>query len=192
MRRTLSAILVCGVVLAWAFQSKDGTTGAHLPAQAAADVLREAAGTDGAFLAARNVNETYDQANLASLMQYPTENIVVVTLTGKELRSAFERSVALYPQPNPSFLQISGFSVEFSQAGMPESRVQNVSLANGNPLDENRRYTIAMPLSLGRGGMGYFKIWDKSKITKELTITVEGALKGKRFATSSPRWLVRP
>lgn len=166
--------------------------GAHSPSQAAADVIKDAAGTDGAFLPARSVSASYDPNNLASMLQYPADDIVVVKLTGKEIRLAFERSISLFPQPNSSFLQISGFTVEFSAAGAPESRVLNVTAA-GAPLEENRSYSIAMPGSLGRGGMGYFKIWNKSKIERTLpSATLESVLKGRRYAASSPRWVARP
>jgi hypothetical protein len=182
----LSMVLMTGT--AWA---QNPGAGAHLPSQAAADVIRDAAGTDGAFLAAGLVRESYSQDNLASLLQFPTDEIVIVRLKGSEIRQAFERSVSLYPQPNSSFLQISGFTVEFSPAGDPEKRVLNVSAGGGN-LDENRSYTVAMPATLGRGGQGYFKIWDKAKIERTLSgVTVESVLKGKRFASTSPRWVSR-
>ena len=167
-------------------------TGAHGPSQAAADAVRDAAATDAAFLPARSVGGTLDQANLASLLQFPTDDIVVVKLTGKAVRAALERSVSLYPQENSSFLQLSGMVVEFSQAGAPESRILNVTV-NGAQLDENRAYTIAMPGSLGRGGSGYFKIWDKSKIERTVPgVTLESVLKGRRYVSSSPRWVARP
>ena len=56
-------------------------------------------------------------------------------------------------------------------------------------LENGKTYSIAMPANLGRGGLGYFKIWDKSKIAKTIEgATVESVLKGKRFVESSPRW----
>jgi len=165
--------------------------GPHLASQAAADVLREAAGTDGAFIAARSVSSNVDNNNLAAMLQFPTDDIVVVKLSGRDLRAAFERSISLYPQPNSSFLQLSGFVVEFTSAGAPESRVMNVSV-NGSPLDENRTYSVAMPGSLGRGGMGYFKIWDKQKIERTLPgATLESVLKGKKFVATPLRWVSR-
>jgi 2',3'-cyclic-nucleotide 2'-phosphodiesterase (5'-nucleotidase family) len=167
-------------------------TGAHLPSQAAADVIKEAAAADAAFLPARSVNASYDANNLASLLQYPTDDIVVVKLSGKDIRAALERSISLYPQANSSFLQLSGIVAEFSQAGAPDSRIMNVTV-NGSVLDENRTYKVAMPGTLGRGGMGYFKIWDKSKIERTVAgVTLESALKGRHYAPSSPRWVVRP
>ncbi|HZH98500.1 MAG TPA: 5'-nucleotidase [Fimbriimonadaceae bacterium] len=187
--KRLGLILI--TVLATTAWAQNPGAGAHLPSQAAADAIRDAAGTDGAFLAAGLVRETYSPDNLASLLQFPTDEIVVVRLKGSEVRQALERSVSLYPQPNSSFLQLSGFSVEFTGAGDPQKRILNVN-AGGGDLDENKSYTVAMPATLGRGGQGYFKIWDKAKIERTLSgVTVESVLKGKRFATTSPRWVLR-
>ena len=197
MRSILSLVILAVLTGFSATQGAKGTSanpeaGAHLPSQSVADAIKEAAGTDGAFVPARSVSATYDANNLASMLQYPADDIVVVRLTGKEIRLAFERSISLFPQPNSSFLQLAGFTVEFSAAGAPDSRVLNVT-AGGAPLDENRAYTIAMPGSLGRGGMGYFKIWNKSKIERTLpSATLESVLKGRRYAASSPRWVARP
>lgn len=194
--RNLAAFAVLATASAvLAAQAKPAASpqeGAFLPGQAVADVLREVGGADLAFVPARSLGATFDGANLASLVLFPTDDVVVVKLTGREVRQALERSVALYPQPNSSFLQVSGLQVEFSMAGAPESRVLNVS-ANGGALDENRGYTVAMPGSLGRGGSGYFKIWDKSKIERTVPgATLESILKGRRYVASSPRWLPRP
>jgi 2',3'-cyclic-nucleotide 2'-phosphodiesterase (5'-nucleotidase family) len=164
-------------------------TGAHLPSQAAADVLREYAGTDGAFLAAGLVKPAYQKSEeLSALVQYPTDELVVVTITGAQVKSAFERSLSFFPMPNPGFLQISGFEVNFSKEAPQGQRVVQVR-CNGLALDESKNYQIAMPASLGRGGLGYFKIWDKTKITKTFDKSVESILKGKRFTETSSRWL---
>jgi 2',3'-cyclic-nucleotide 2'-phosphodiesterase (5'-nucleotidase family) len=189
--RRLVTSLVAILAFALAFASADNpATEAHAASQAAADVLRESSGADGAFLAAGLVKESYKSDNLATLLQYPTDELVLVSLRGSQIRQAFERSVSLYPQPNTSFLQISGFEVVFSKSGAPGQRIVGIT-AKGAKLDDEQTYTIAMPNTLGRGGLGYFKIWDKSKIVKTFDQTVEDVLRGKRFTESSPRWLAQ-
>ncbi len=169
-------------------QATGPEAGAHQPSQAAADVLKQFAGADGAFMAAGLVKETYQKDNLASLLQYPTDDIVVLTLTGAQIKQAFERSVSLFPQPNTSFLQISGFEVTFNKSNAPDARIVSVTVG-GAPLDVTHEYKVAMPSSLGRGGLGYFKIWDKSKITKTFDkTTVESVLKDKKYVETAPRW----
>jgi 2',3'-cyclic-nucleotide 2'-phosphodiesterase (5'-nucleotidase family) len=187
MKRAFVAMLLAvASVLAW---SQDGPeVGAHLPSQSAADVLRVFAGADCAFMAAGLVKNSFDKDNLASLLQFPSDEVVVVNLTGSEIKQALERSVSLYPQPNPSFLQLSGLEATFNRAGTPGQRIVNVAV-NGSKLDEKRTYSVAMPASLGRGGLGYFKIWDTSKIARSFDkTTVEKVLKGKHYSDTSQRW----
>ena len=63
----------------------------------------------------------------------------------------------------------------------------------GSKLDESRTYNIAMPSQLGRGGVGYFKIWDKSRIVRTLeNATVESVVKDKKVTTTKNRWIAQP
>lgn len=167
----------------------DPAAGAYTPAQIAADDLRDFAGSDGAFLAADQVKTTYSKQNLATLLSYPTYKLVVMSLTGAQLKTAFERSVSLYPQDNASFLQISGFEVTFSKSAAPWSRVLKVSVG-GSPMDDHKTYTVAMPDELANGVLGYFKVWDKSQITKTFANTLESILNRKPYVATSPRWTV--
>ncbi len=189
LKRHLAACIALLMLTAGGF-AENPDRGAHLPSQAAADVLRDVAQTDGAFLAAGLVKTSYQTNNLASLLQYPTDNIVIVKLSGAQLKQAFERSLSLYPQANTSFLQLSGFEVTFNPNGASGQRVISVE-QDGAPVGDAQDYTIAMPSSLGRGGLGYFKIWDKSKIVRTLETTVETALRGKPYQETAPRWIAR-
>jgi 2',3'-cyclic-nucleotide 2'-phosphodiesterase (5'-nucleotidase family) len=187
--RTVFSVLAAAVALSALAQQKGPAAEAHLPSQAAADVLRDAANADGAFLAAGLVKESFQQDNLASLLQYPEDEIVVLGLKGSLIKQAFERSISLYPQQNTSFLQVSGFEIAFDPNAAPGARVKRISAA-GSPLDDNKTYNVAMPASLGRGGLGYFKIWDKTKIVNTVpNLTVEKALSGKKMQTTMPRWV---
>ncbi len=156
-------------------------------AQAAADVIRSVAGTDFSFLAAGLLKSTYNRDDLCSILEFPTDEIVVVNLTGAEIRNALERSIQLYPQSNTSFLQVSGMDITFKKNALPNERIVSVTTPSG-PLTDTKTYTVAMPGNLGRGGLGYFKIWHKGKISKSLGTTLEQALKGKKSAESLPRW----
>lgn len=194
MKRFRTAVTVLGALSLLALatyavaQSKSnaGKEG-HSGAQTAADAIRDQAGADGAFLTAAYVKTSYSPKDLASLMQYPTEGIVVLKLKGSQVRSAFERSVSLYPQANVSFLQISGFTVDFSA----DKKITGIATDSG-PLDDNKVYEIAMPALLGRGGMGYISIWNKGMIDRTIQgATLESVLKGKGESASSSRWRVR-
>lgn len=159
--------------------------------QSVADQLRDAAGVEGAFVAEGLIRQPLQNDNLATALQYPTDEIVVVTLKGSLVRQALERSVSLYPKSNTSFLHLSGFEVVFDGNRDPGDRIINVDTASGK-LDDGRTYEIAMPSSLGRGGLGYFKIWDKSKITRTVAgKTVEDATRGKKVVEGKFRWSAR-
>ena len=187
--RFIGLLVMVSAVWAQGPSAETAQIGAHAPAQSAADALKSAAGTDGAFLAAGLIKDGFNRDDLSTMLLYPTDEVVVLNLTGTQLKLAFERSVSLYPQPNTSFLQISGFEVTFNKNGLPNSRVTNVTVG-GMKLEDGKTYTVAMPANLGRGGLGYFKIWDKSKITKTLAgVKMEDVLRGKRAVDSSPRWL---
>ncbi len=177
-------LAIAGVGAAWAGPE----TEAFGPAQVAADAMREAAGADMAFLAAGMIKSNYDPKDLSSLLQFPTDELVVVSLKGSQVRQALERSVSLYPAPNTGFLQLSGLEAAFSKSAAPEHRITSV-IVGGNKLDDSRTYTVAMPASLARGGLGYFKVWDRNAITRTLSgRTMESILQGKPFTGSSPRW----
>jgi 2',3'-cyclic-nucleotide 2'-phosphodiesterase (5'-nucleotidase family) len=173
-----------------ALAAEDGPdVGAHSASQCAADAVREFAGTDGAFLAAGLLKKTYQKDNLATILEYPSNNVVVLSLTGSQIRAAFERSVSIYPQPSEIFLQISGFEVTFKKSGTPNRRIVSINV-NGSKLDESKSYTVAMPSSLAHGGLGYFKIWETAKTVKNFdNMTMEQVLRGKKASDTSPRWL---
>jgi hypothetical protein len=141
------------------------------------------------------MKDTSSPDNLASALQYPSDEVVVVALTGAQVRQAFERSLSLYPHPSSSTLHISsGFEVVFQPNADPGKRVVSVNTSSGK-LDDDKIYNIAMPEQLGRGGLGYFKIWDKTKIVRYVQTsthknkTLEDILKGKKMAATKSRWI---
>jgi 2',3'-cyclic-nucleotide 2'-phosphodiesterase (5'-nucleotidase family) len=181
---------IVSAVAAW--QGRKVEIEAFGPAQCAADVLRKEAGADGAFIAAGLLRDSFQADNLATMLEAPNDELVVIELRGSLVRQAFERSVSLYPQPNASFLQISGFDVVFNPDALPNQRVKSIS-ADGGAFSDAQTYRIAMPVSLARGAYGYFKIWDKTKIVATLPdMTVEKALTGKRVVETRPRWVAQP
>ncbi len=194
MNRLISLSILAAALAAPAFGKlpEDGPDlGAHSASQLAADLIRDAAGSDGAFLAAGILKpKSLQKDNLASILQYPTNTIIVLSLTGTQIREAFERSVSMYPQPNEGFLQISGFEVTFKKTGAPEHRVVSINAGTAK-LDDSKTYNIAMPSTLAHGGLGYFKIWQNAKTVKVLDkTTVEEVLRGKRVSDTAPRWSV--
>lgn len=185
------ALVVCSLVFGSVMlRAQEVDSGAHLPSQAAADALREFANADGAFLPAGLLNSVAAKDNLSALLQHPSDTPVVVTLTGTQIRQALEHSVALYPQASSFFLQISGFEVTFRRDASATPRIVSVT-TSGTKLDEGRSYTVAMPSQLARGALGYFKIWDKERISRTFgATTMEAVLKGKKYVETAPRYTI--
>ncbi len=190
LSRYLAPIAGCLLALvSSAFAAEDGPdVAAHSTSQAAADVVRDFAGSDGAFLAAGLLKKSFQKDNLASILAYPSNTIVVLTLTGAQIRAAFERSLSLYPQPNEAFLQISGFEVTFKKNALSQNRLLSIT-ADGSKLDDARTYNVAMPSTLAHGGLGYFQIWENAKTFKTFDTTIGQVLQGKRAVDTTPRWL---
>lgn len=96
---------------------------------------------------------------VSTLLANPGEKWAVRRLTGAEIRAALEHAVRTAPLPNSSFLQVSAsVSFQYSASGPRDQRVGTV-LIGGAPLNDAQVYTVAMPLSLAKGGSGYFKIF---------------------------------
>ena len=125
---------------------------------------------------------------LSELKSAATDEVAVVDLKGSQIRAALERSVSLYPSTSMSFLQLSGIDAAFSKSAPADKRIVSASV-NGAKLEDGRTYSVAMPVSLARGGYGYFKIWEKTQLTRTLNgVTLESLLKGKKASDTSPRW----
>ncbi|HCE01455.1 MAG TPA: hypothetical protein DER07_10480 [Armatimonadetes bacterium] len=185
--RSLASIAALAALTAWAEAPGDLLR----VGQSVADALASAAGTPHAFVAEGLLRSPAQKDNLASALLYPSDEVVVVALKGSQVRQALERAASLYPKANPSFLYLSGFEATVDPGKDPGSRVVAVQAA-GSKLEDDKTYEIAMPSSLGRGGLGYFKVWDKSKIVRTLpNVTVEDVLRGKPVGSSEPRWLER-
>lgn len=134
-----------------------------------ADTMRSAAKSDAAVIAASSFTDvtlpegTVSASDVLSALEFRGDNVVVMKLTGQELRRALEHGFALYPQPNSAFLQISGISMVVDPKAAKGHHVVSVTI-DGAPLDPSQSYTIAMPSPLANGALGYFKVWSPSEI----------------------------
>lgn len=161
------------------------------PAQAAADYLRTATKADLAFLPAGVLKPSFKAGELSGMLLFPADDVCVVRLTGNQVRQALEKSIAIYPSPNPGFLQLSGIVATFSKNADPSHRITSVTLSGAN-LENDKSYRVAMPGSLARGGLGYFTVWDKSAIAETLpNLNMGAVLKGKSGTEADPRWRVQ-
>lgn len=187
MKGVFALFFVAAVGLASAQTPKEMSAESINRGQSIADAIQSVAGSDAAFFASGLVKEG-TRGDLATQAQYPSDEIVVVKLTGAQIKTALERSISLHPSANPAFLYVAGMEVTFAPKNAPDSRITAVSIG-GSALVNTSTYRVAMPGSLARGGLGYFSVWDKKDF--ETTIqgaTVESALKGKSASASTSRW----
>ena len=80
--------------------------------------------------------------------------LVMLEVPGKVLLDVLERSVAIYPREFGGFLQVSGLTFVFDPTRPPGQRVVRV-LVGSQPLDPERRYTLATNSYTAGGGDGY-------------------------------------
>lgn len=113
------------------------------------------------------------------------DNVIIMTLTGKELRQAFERSAAALPEPAGAFLQVSGLRVEYDPldapmvlekdargdavgVAQPGRRVRRLEFCDRTgtcaPLDQNATLKVAASAFLAGGGDGYVMFRDAPRI----------------------------
>ncbi|MCS6774955.1 MAG: 5'-nucleotidase [Chloroherpetonaceae bacterium] len=147
-----------------------------------ADAIREVAQADAAFIAASSFTEisplprgNVSIESVLKALDFRSDNVLVVKLTGQQIVRALEHGLYLYPKPNSGFLQFSGLTVTIHPEAEKEGRVVSVKVG-GSPLEPGRTYRVAMPAPLANGALAYFKIWKKSDIETDTKITLEEAV----------------
>jgi 2',3'-cyclic-nucleotide 2'-phosphodiesterase (5'-nucleotidase family) len=139
-----------------------------------ADAVKFSAGSDIAFIAGSEIKAKeqpfpigkVSNLDLQSLISYPNDPLVTLNLTGKALKNALERSLSVYPQPNPGFLQVSGLKFSVDPKLPVNQRVIGI-LINKKPIADDQNYIVAMSSSLANGALGYWRVWDKTAIKQK-------------------------
>jgi 2',3'-cyclic-nucleotide 2'-phosphodiesterase (5'-nucleotidase family) len=154
-----------------------------------ADAIRDSVHAPIGLLAAGSLREVTipkgkaDASDIRQCIQYPDDKIVVMELTGAEIRQALERSVSIYPQKNLGFLQVSGIRVVIRPENAKGNRIASLAMDSG-PFSDDAKYQVATTVPVANGAYGYFTIWDKAEIAKAKTITISQALTD--FLAASP------
>lgn len=123
-----------------------------------ADAIKNAANSDIAFINGGSLRTSIEpgeitKGKLAEL--FPFGNIVqIIKLTGQEVVNALEVSVGGYPEAQGGFLQVSGVTFSFDSSKEKGNRVFDVKV-NGNNIDLNKEYSVAINDFLSQGGDGY-------------------------------------
>lgn len=165
-----------------------------------ADAIRAASKADAAIIAASAFADisalpkgNVSAEDILKALEFRSDNIVIVKLTGNQINRAFEHALYLYPKPNSGFLQFSGFTVTVNPDAEKEGRVGSVKL-DGAVLEPDRVYRVAMPAPLANGALAYFKIWKKSDIEtdtkKTLAEAITAYVRDKKSVTKGDERLV--
>lgn len=172
----LVATLVAGVAYAQGTTETELTSANAQRAETsfgdlAADALAQAAGAKIAFVAAVSFKSgtvpigPVTKDGVALLLTKPSETWAVVGLSGEKLREALERSVSRAPQPNAGFLQVAGLVLTYDPEARRNARIASLTVG-GVEVDPAATYEVAMPLSLAKGGSGYFTVFGEGDIVR--------------------------
>jgi len=153
----------------WAQDSTIGTLVCEAMAEAfptASVVMMNSGGIRGGFQPAGPIT----RSRVDEILPFHNK-IVLVWVTGAELKSILERSVSALPHASGGFLQMRGLevTVNLSRPAMlmaetgkivrPGHRIMDVSIA-GRPMDNAKEYLIATINYLAAGGDGYVELAD--------------------------------
>ena len=105
-----------------------------------------------------------------ALAIFPFGNkLVKLEIDGKNIRAVLEHSVFYYPYPFGGFLNVSGMTFSFNPDKPQGQRVENI-LVNGEPLDEDKTYTLATTDFTATGGDGYEMLKNLKKLDEFETV----------------------
>jgi 2',3'-cyclic-nucleotide 2'-phosphodiesterase (5'-nucleotidase family) len=148
-----------------------------------ADALKSSARSDLALVNAGTLNRgtlaegDINAGAIANLLAFPDDEVVTLTITGAQLRAALERAVQAYPTGSSAWLHGAGFTAEFNTQASTNRRITMVRV-RGREVQDDDSFTVAMPISLAKGGAGYFTIWNDpgAKNAKRSGTSVSGAV----------------
>ncbi len=125
-----------------------------------ADAMRASAHSDIAITNSGSIrgNRLFPAGPLTRrtlIEMHPFDNVVcVLSLTGRVILDALNHGVGSLPAPDGRFPQVSGLTMTVEQSAPRGNRVRDVKV-NGQPLDPNKVYTVAMPDFVLKEGDGY-------------------------------------
>lgn len=149
-----------------------------------ADAIRQAGQADLAIVPADEIGSgsvpagTVPISTIARALPYVNDaddTVIVLKLTGAQIREAIERSVSRAPQPFNGFLQVSGLQVRYDDSAADSKRVTALR-GDAGDIAPAKTYTVATTRTIADGGLGYFQIWDKGDVASRTGISIADCL----------------
>ena len=138
-----------------------------------ADAMRASTRADAAVLNGGGIRaaKTYAPGDTISLgdvlAELPFNNrVVVVEMSGRDLKRAMENGLSLLPRSSGRFPQVSGVKLEFDGARDAGDRIVAMQVADA-PLAEDKIYRVAILDFLARGGDDYTMFRDAKRVTPD-------------------------
>jgi len=154
-----------------------------------ADAMRAAVNADFALVQSSALRAAQIPAGdlgdeeIRNMLVFPDDTITVLELDPAHLADALERSVSMVPQPSKGLLQVSRLRVRFDPSRAPGQRIVSIAAAATNaPLEPNRAYRVAVPESLAKGALGYFRVFNSAPRERSDTTIVQAV---SRFAAAN-------
>ena len=124
----------------------------------AADAMRWAARSDIGIINGGGLRADLPKGDVTkrnTMAIFPFGNTLrVAEIKGSTIREMLEHSVEYYPASFGGFLDVSGMTFSYDPTKPAKHRVEKI-LIGGQPLDENKTYTIALVDFQTAGGDGY-------------------------------------
>jgi 5'-nucleotidase len=145
-----------------------------------ADAQREAAGTEIAFMNRDGIRRDIDAGEITwgeiRTAQPFGNTIVKLTMTGEQILRLLEQQWSGPHAETPYLLRVSGLRYTYDLSRAPGRRVVEITTGDGQPLDPQRRYTVAANDFLVGGG-DYFSAFAESLDGRPAVLDIE-ALEG--------------
>ncbi|MEF3245030.1 MAG: 5'-nucleotidase C-terminal domain-containing protein [Caldisericaceae bacterium] len=132
------------------------------------DWMREVAGADITITNGGGIRASIPKGPITVGNVYTTlpfnNLILLLTLKGSDVLSALENGFSQVEAVSGRFPQVSGIRVKVDLGKKPGSRVVEVKLLDGTPIDPNKYYTVATNDFMAAGGDGYASLKNATSI----------------------------
>ena len=146
------------------------------------DIMRLYYGADCTIMAAGTIrgDQIYPPGvlRIKDIMDcFPFEDpVVVVRVTGADIRAALENAVSTYPALEGRFPQVSNVKMVFDAKAPPMQRVRKVAIGD-EALNEDRRYILATRDYMARGKDGFDSLlYQENGGTAETVVSEENGM----------------